>query len=228
MDSKGKDSPKSNEIDDLKGEIMQLQDELLQTQRKLYETSAELNKTKEFYANNLPKLAGKAAESLEKVNELLDAISMYQHNSQRQLHDVRNKNEIAMGVAVESVDFFIGKSLELIDRAIDVCRSQDITEESKMLIGSGHDDYVFNEFKVDSRLRKITIGTKFKHIPNSEFSFLLELIKRPNEDVHFDKPELARTGIARLKQRVPELKNLIKPVFGKSSYRLTVTPITTK
>lgn len=195
----------------------------------LERSRAEAEGVKEYFRLNLPKLTSVAGMNLERVSNLLGALLTCQNNISRHLNDLRNNNTDKELLELDSIDFFVGKTVDVIAKIQHICSSTGLSEDLPGVIGENSHDYVFNEFKVDSSQRLITVGSRDIYMPQAEFAYLLELIRSPNTEVHFDKPaDQARTGIARLKHRVPALKTLIRPVYGKASYQLHVTSITTK
>lgn len=202
-----------NQIIHLKGEIAKL--------------NHELERQKLDFHNNIPKLIGTINTRLEKVRELVAAMSIYQTNIQQQLDHLRDGNEVALEVAIEAIQFFTSKNIDLINRTMEIIEEK-IGTDDKVESSHAIDDYVFNEFRVDSRNRKITINGKTIKLSQVEFTYLHKLVEHPNQDVTYDDPKLARVNIGRLKNRVPELKALIKTVYGKAFYRLQVSAIASK
>lgn len=217
-----------NELEKLKRELKRLEHELDMAKRNVKHANDELAKTKQYYRDKLPDLGGQATANLKRIKEILGAISIYKRNSRMQIAEIRDRVDVSTLATLESIDFFMSKIALLIKGASELCEPDKMYEDEPVIIGSSLYDFVFQEFKVDSTQRKLSINGKTIAISKAEFSHFIELLKKPNQEVHFNNPEQARTTLSRLRHRVPELKSLIVSVFGTGGYRLQVTPITTK
>lgn len=203
-------TPKQSDLED---EISRLRREM-EAQRSAFHAS-------------IPKLIGESQLRLEKVETFIAAIQMYETNIKNQLSQLKIENKIAFDIAVTAMEFFTEQNLKLIEQARVICQ-QPYSIDGQTAPPPTPDDFVFSEFKLNSLSKKLTISNKVIQLPTVEFQYLLQFVKNPNQEVQFDNPKLARVNIGRLKHRVPELDALIVAAYGKSSYRLAVTPITSK
>lgn len=144
--------------------------------------------------------------------------------AQERLDHLKADNGL-VAIEAESIKVYVTKALELIREAQGIHPSHDIADDLPPIYGLHVHDYIFNEFKADSNERTVTVNGETYFVPQSEFNYLLELMKQPNRAVTFSNSAVTRTTIGRLKNRVPLFKDLIKSIFGKHAYCLKVTPI---
>lgn len=216
------------DLDNLRLEVERLKLELDMSNKSYTSTAQELAKTQAYFRDNLPKLTGRAAMNMEKVCQMLGVLKIYQDKARQELSSIKQNGDPAVNVSAKMLEFFLVESTSIADKAMGLCNPDHLFETEPVVISTALYDYVFNEFKVDSAQRKLTIQGKTVQIPNSEFTYFIELLKKHNQDVSFDNSQLARTCMSRLKHRVPELKNYIQSVFGTGAYRMVVTPVIAK
>lgn len=160
----------------------------------------------------------------ERALQSLAAIKIFQESAIKQLEIVRSTNGAAAEMTCDSIAYQLSRAIELTDTIIkDIAECRDVNEPT--IVSTALYDHVFREFKCDSSQRLITIKDKRIIVPEAEWVFLYELIKSPNRPIAFEKNHVARTNISRIKQRIPELKDLITSKYGSFAYTLAVTPI---
>jgi hypothetical protein len=209
-------------------DLYRLQREIDRLKAELIQTKDDLAKSQAYYREHLPVLIHKSSTNLKKVGEYLSAISIYKKNARLHLKELRDHVDPVTLATIETIDFSLSKMAELIQHANKLTKLEDIVEDAPTIIGTELWDYVFEEFKVDSSKRKINLNGQTITVSNAEFTYFLELIKKPNQEVTFENLSGARTNLSRLKQRIPIFKTLIQSIFNTGSYKLVVTPITAK
>ena len=213
----------------LVAELEKLRAENADLHARLLDASVELTTTKEYFRNELPKIVGTDSKRYEKAVILASDIITCQKNINRHMVDVKERTKASNtnNIDIEVIDFFHNKITELAVKLRTLCESIGSSEEISEIVGDVEYDYSCNEFLVNTTSRLIKINGKTTRISRAEFSFFKDLLHSPNKEVEFENLNLARTNIARLKARVPELDKYIHHVHGRTTYVLHITPITT-